>query len=383
MKILHSADWHLGRYLHGVSLIDDQRYVLDQFVALAAAEHVDAVVIAGDIYDRSVPPAEAVALLDDVLARLVVEASIPVVVIAGNHDSAERIGFGGRILEKHRLIVRGGLDDISPVIFEDDHGELAIFPLPYVEPTFARALEGGESINDHQGAVAHLLSRMKASMNPDRRHILVGHAFVAGGSESESERPLSVGGSGMVTAATFDAFDFVALGHLHRPQSLVGERVHYSGSLLKYSFSEADHCKSVSLVDVGADGAVSIRQESLAPRRDVRIITGTLAELLEHPGPAETREDYLCAQLTDTTPVLDPMARLREVYPNILELQFVRKMGGNAAARADGDHRQRRPEDLFRSFYREMTGEDISEAAISVFSETAEPIVRAREEAGA
>jgi exonuclease SbcD len=383
MKILHSADWHLGRYFHGISLIEDQKHVLDQFVRLAVSEQVDAVVIAGDIYDRSVPPADAVALLDGVLAQLVAEAGIPVVVIAGNHDSAERIGFGGRILEKHHLIVRGGLDDIAPVVFEDVHGEVAIYPLPYVDPIFARALEGGESVSDHQSAVEHLLSLMQPSMKPGRRHILVGHAFVAGGSESESERPLSVGGSGMVTAATFDAFDFVALGHLHRPQSLGAEKIHYSGSLLKYSFNEADHTKSVSLVEIAADGSASIRRESLVPRRDVRIIKGTLAELLANQGPVASQEDYLCAHLTDTTPVLDPMARLREVYPNILELQFVRQVAGNAAARAAGDHRQRRPEDLFRAFYREMTGENISDAAIGVFSETAEPIVRASEEVGA
>jgi exonuclease SbcD len=187
----------------------------------------------------------------------------------------------------------------------------------------------------------------------------------------------------MVTAATFDAFDFVALGHLHRPQSLGAEKIHYSGSLLKYSFNEADHTKSVSLVEIAADGSASIRRESLVPRRDVRIIKGTLAELLANQGPVASQEDYLCAHLTDTTPVLDPMARLREVYPNILELQFVRQVAGNAAARAAGDHRQRRPEDLFRAFYREMTGENISDAAIGVFSETAEPIVRASEEVGA
>jgi exonuclease SbcD len=383
MRILHSADWHLGRYLHGVSLIEDQAHILDQFVDLAVAEKVDAVVVAGDIYDRSVPPADAVALLDNVLARLVAEAGLPVIVIAGNHDSAERIGFGGRILEKHRLIVRGTLDDLSPVILADQHGDVAIHPLPYVDPTFARALDGGDAVTDHQSAMAHLLTGMRAAMRPGWRNILVAHAFVAGGSESDSERPLSVGGSGMVTADTFDGFDFVALGHLHRPQAIGMDKIHYAGSLLKYSFNEAEHCKSVSIVDIAGDGSASIRKVTLTPRRDVRIITGTLAELLANPGPAAGRDDYLCAHLTDTTPVLDPMARLREVYPNILELQFVRLEAGNAGARAAGDHRQRRPEDLFRAFYREMTGEEISDAAIGVFRETAEPIVQAGAEGAA
>lgn len=374
MRILHTADWHLGRTLHGVSLLEDQAHVLDQFVDLARHEQVDAVVIAGDIYDRSLPPADAVALLDEVLARLVVGAGIPVIVIAGNHDSAERIGFGGRIFARQRLILRGTLDDLSPVVLTDANGEVAFHPLPYVEPAFARALPGGEGVGDHQGAMTQVVAMLRACWQPGRRNVLVGHAFVAGGSESESERPLSVGGSGMVAAATFAGFDFVALGHLHRPQSVGCERIQYSGSLLKYSFNEADQAKSVSLVELGGDGVIDIRRIRLAPRHDLRIVSGTLADLLACPDPAQRRDDYLCARLTDAGPVLDPMARLREVYPNLLEIQFARPASGNAAAHAGGDHRRRRPEDLFRAFYLDMLGEDIGEAALGVFHETVEAV---------
>ena len=370
MRILHTADWHLGRYLHGTSLLEDQALVLDQFVDLARSEQVDAVVIAGDVYDRSVPPGDAVALLDDVLARLVVGAGIPVILIAGNHDSGQRIGFGGRIFEKQRLILRGTLDDLSPVVLTDTHGEVAFHALPYVEPIFARALHGGEEVTDHQSAMTHAVSLLRAQRRPGQRNVLVAHAFVAGGSESESERPLSVGGSGMVAADTFEGFDFVALGHLHRPQTVGSERIHYPGSLLKYSFNEVEHTKSVSLVDIGADGTPDIRRIPLAPRRDVRIVTGTLADLLSKPDPAGSRDDYLCAHLTDLDPVLEPMARLREVYPNMMELQFARPAGGNAAAHAGGDHRRRQPDDLFRAFYREMLGEEIGTAALGVFNET-------------
>jgi exonuclease SbcD len=274
-RLLHTGDWHLGRYLHGVSLLEDQAHVLDQFVALASTEKVDAVVIAGDVYDRSVPPADAVALLGDVLARLVVDCGIPVVVVAGNHDSADRIGFGGRIFGKQGLHLRGTLDDLSPVLFHDAHGTVALHPLPYVEPVFARALPGGEDVCDHQSAMSHVVSMLRAQRVPGHRNVLVGHAFVAGGSESDSERPLSVGGSGMVAADTFAGFDFVALGHLHRPQTVASDRIHYAGSLLMYSFDEVDHAKSVSLVDIGADGVPSIRRVCLAQRRDVRIVTGT------------------------------------------------------------------------------------------------------------
>ena len=370
MKILHTGDWHLGRYLHGVSLLEDQAHVLAQLVDLARSEKVDAVIIAGDVYDRSVPPADAVAVLDDVLSRLVVGAGIPVILIAGNHDSPERIGFGGRIFGKQGLSLRGTLEDLSPVLLADAHGTLAIHPLPYVEPVFARALPGGEAVSDQQSAMTHVMSILRAQRQPGQRNVVVGHAFVAGGAESESERPLSVGGSGAVAADTFEGFDFVALGHLHRPQSIGSDRIHYPGSLLKYSFNEVDHAKSVSLIDIGADGTPVIRRVPLTPRRDVRIITGTLADLLNKPDPQLDRGDYLCAHLTDTEPVLDPMARLREIYPNMLELQFAQVDNVDAASRAAGDHRRRQPDDLFRAFYRDMRGDDIGAPALDAFNES-------------
>ena len=375
MKFLHTADWHLGRYLHGSSLLDDQAHILNEFVDLARSERVDAVVIAGDVYDRAVPPADAVALLDDVLSRLVVGAEIPVIVIAGNHDSAERIGFGGRIFEKQKLILRGTLDKLDPVVLPDKYGEVAFHALPYSEPTFVRALPGAEAITDHQSAMSHMVRLLRAQRNPGQRNVLVGHAFVVGGSESESERPLSVGGSGAVAVDTFDGFDFVALGHLHRPQAVGSERVRYSGSLLKYSFNEVDHRKSVSLVELGPDGRSVVTPISLSPRHDLRIITGRLAELLNAPNQHFSRDDYLCAHLTDADPVLDPMARLREVYPNMMELQFAQPATAVGAAVDTGDHRRRRPADLFRAFYRDMVNAEITDAALDAFNEAAGRIV--------
>jgi exonuclease SbcD len=377
MRFLHTADWHLGRYFHGASLLDDQAHILDQLVALAVSEKVDAVLIAGDIYDRAVPPADAVSLLDEVLSRLVVGAGIPTIVIAGNHDSAERIGFGGRIFQKQGLTLRGPLGEFSPVVMQDGQGTVvAIHPLPYVEPAFARDLPGAETATDHQSAMTHVVGMLRSQFVPGQRNVLLGHAFVAGGTESESERPLSVGGSGQVVTATFDAFDFVALGHLHRPQSGGSEHIQYAGSLLKYSFNEVSHVKSVSLVEMGADGPPVVRRVPLSPRRDVRIITGTLAELLTRPDPQWPRDDYLCALLTDTDPVLDPMSRLREVYPHMLELQFAAaKVVVDATARATGDHRRREPADLFRAFYRDVSGQDIEDPALEVFNATARSVL--------
>ncbi|WBY02825.1 exonuclease SbcCD subunit D [Ramlibacter tataouinensis] len=381
MKFLHTADWHLGRWFHGSSLLDDQHHVLQQLVALAADEQVDAVVIAGDVYDRAVPPADAVALLGEVLEQLIVGHGIPVILIAGNHDSAERIGFSSRILERQGLFVRGTLGHFAPVVLGEGDARVAFHPLPYVEPTFARALPGGEAVNDHASAMAHVLAQLRAAFEPGRRNVLVGHAFVAGGSESESERPLSVGGSGAVPADSFAGFDYVALGHLHRPQPVGSARIRYSGSLLKYSFQEADHAKSVSVVRMGADGGCEVTEHRLSARRDVRVIRGTLQQLLEardHNGP---RDDYLSAHLTDPGPVFDPMGRLREAYPQLMEIRFARhEQPAGGAASAARDHRRLAPADLFQGFWRDVQGRELAPDHLRAFEGCAQPVIRAAQD---
>ncbi|MBL0419939.1 exonuclease SbcCD subunit D [Ramlibacter sp. AW1] len=381
MRFLHTADWHLGRWFHGSSLLEDQAHVLDQFVELAARERVDAVVIAGDVYDRAVPPADAVSLLGDVLERLVVRHAIPVVLIAGNHDSAERIGFGGPIFERQGLHLRGTLSRLEAVTLQGRQGPVDFHPLPYVEPAFARALEGGESVTDHAQAMSHVLARIRSGFQPDRRHVLVAHAFVAGGSESESERPLSVGGSGGVPPSVFEGFDYVALGHLHRPQRAGSDRIRYAGSLLKYSFDEAAHDKSVSLVEFEfeADGNCRVTPHRLRPRRDVRVIEGRMADLLAGAEAFGPRTDYLSARITDDGPVLDAMARLREVYPQLMEIRFARQAatGPTVDGAGAGDHRRRTPADLFASFFRDMQGQDWTEAQRAAFEASTRELLEA------
>lgn len=390
MRLLHTADWHLGRQLYGQSLIDDQDHLLDQVVRLATDEHVDAVLIAGDVYDRAVPPADAVSLLDRTLSRLVAEARIPVILIAGNHDSAERIAFGGRILADQGLFVRGTLDDLTAVRLRDAHGTVAIHPLPYAEPVQVRALNdragrskpadpvgppdasdspdssaSAESIRDHAQAMACLLDRLRADQQAHERQILVAHAFVAGGTESESERPLSVGGSGAVPPAVFSGFHHVALGHLHRAQSVGAPHIAYSGSLFKYSFDECEHTKSVSIIEIDAAGASQVRRVPLSLRRDVRVIRAGFQDLLMQPERFGALTDYLCAQLTDSGPVLDAMARLKQVYPHLLLMQFdairsaVQTEGSVAASKS---HR-RQPLDVFSAFAQQITGEPASDEA--------------------
>ena len=358
MRFLHTADWHLGRLFHARSLIEDQAHVLDQFVALVRDVRPDAVLIAGDVYDRAVPPPEAVALLDDVLARIVVEAGVPVVMIAGNHDSAQRLDFGARLLAARGLHVAGRTGpEAACVSLRDAHGEVRIYALPYAEPAVVRDALGVE-LSSHEAALGAQLDAIRASHPAGVRAVAVGHAFVVGGAVSESERPLSVGGSGAVGAGLFHGFDFVALGHLHRPQT-IGERIHYAGSLLKYSLSEADHHKTVSLVELDGKGAVRIEPIALKPRRDLRILTGELAALVEAGLADARRDDYVYAVLTDTGALLDPMARLREAYPNALAIERAILARSGQAGEAGRRMRELDTGSLFANFFREVADADL------------------------
>lgn len=363
MRFLHSADWHLGRVYHGVSLLEDQAHVLQQFVRIAADTRPDAILLAGDIYDRSVPPAEAVRLLDLVLSELILELKIPVVMIAGNHDGPDRLAFGAGLLQRAGLTVRGPVEmNAAPVVLRDAHGEVAIYVLPYAEPALVRSASGDDSIADHHAALAAQTAAVRAAHVPGRRAVVVAHAFVQGGAESESERPLSVGGTGAVGAGVFDGFNYVALGHLHRPQAMAGGRIQYSGSLLKYSFAEADHAKSVNLVELDAEGNCAVERIALVPRRDLRILEGELAALVAAAAIDPARDDYVLARLTDRGALLDAMGKLRSAYPNALAIERPTLIG-DGPGRATADHRRTRIQDLFASFHLETTGVALEPAA--------------------
>ncbi|ANQ83290.1 exonuclease SbcD [Azoarcus olearius] len=365
MRFLHTADWHLGRVYHGVSLLEDQAHVLRDFVRLAGETRPDAILIAGDVYDRSVPPADAVRLLDETLTELVVGLAIPVVLIAGNHDGPDRLAFGASLLGRAGLTVRGPVDaSVAPVRLRDAHGEVAIYPLPYAEPALVRSAFGEEALADHHAALGAQLRAIRAAHAAGTRSVVVAHAFVLGGSESESERPLSVGGSGAVGAELFAGFDYVALGHLHRPQQAGGEHIHYSGSLLKYSFAEAGHAKSVNLVEMDAAGRCTVERVALAPRRDLRIVEGTLADIIAGAAADPGRDDYLLARLSDSGALLDAMGKLRTAYPNALAIERPLH-AGDGPGRAAADHRRIRIEDLFASFYAETAGHPLEAEAIA------------------
>ena len=272
-----------GGSSHGVSLVEDQAHLIDGFVALARDVRPDAVLIAGDVYDRAVPPPDAVTLFDAFLARVAGELGIPVVVIAGNHDSADRPRPSARGCSRKAgsTFAVGSNAWPQPIELADAHGPVDVVAIPYVDPPFARAVvEGEDGLRDHDACQAVLLDRARRALRPGRRSVCVAHAFVAGSSESDSERPLVVGGGGLVARSRFEGFDYVALGHLHRPQRVGADHVRYAGSLMPYSFGEAEHAKSVALVEIAADGAVRFEPVALTARRGVRVVEGTLDELL-------------------------------------------------------------------------------------------------------
>jgi len=366
MRIIHTADWHLGRIFYGVHLTPDQAYVLDQFINLVRDAKPDVVVIAGDVYDRAVPPPEAVSLLDETLSRLVIELKTRVVLIAGNHDSPERLGFGTRLLSQSGLHVAGrlGLDPVwtSPT---DAHGPVNICAIPYADPALARERLGNPELFDHATAMQAAIAKARETRPRGVRSVLVAHALVVGSEESESERPLSVGGTGAIRPSVFDGFSFVALGHLHRPQRAGNDRIHYSGSLLQYSFSEAGHAKSVNLVEIDAAGRASVERIPLVPRRAVRCVTGTIEELLLAPVGSEA-DDYLSVTLRDKGPVFDPIGRLRAKYPNVLELKRAELLArGDGSARVD--YRTLSDREIFASFFQTVRGEAASEEEINAY----------------
>ena len=355
LKFIHTADWHLGKLVHGVYMTEIQREVLEQFVAIVAEEKPDAVVIAGDLYDRSVPPTDAVELLDEILFKINVELKTPVVAIAGNHDSAERLSFGSSWYKHSHFYLSGKLSkSFKPIQIAG----VNFFLVPYAEPGVVRQLLGDDSIHSHQDAMKAILGKMEDSINSNEPNVLVGHAFVLGGQTSDSERVLSVGGSGCVGAELFEPFSYTALGHLHSPDAIRHNKVKYSGSLLKYSFSEAKQNKSISIIEMDEKGDFTHRYRSLTPKHDMRELEGHLEELLDpYFYEKERIDDYLKITLLDEGALIDPINKLRQIYPNVLHLE--RKIDITDLKKKQSFNSLRSEKkseiELFEQFYSEMT----------------------------
>jgi exonuclease SbcD len=330
MRLLHTSDWHIGRSLHGADLLAEQEAVLSGLAGVVAAEGVDAVVVAGDVYDRAVPSADAQAVLDRVVERLL-GAGATVVLTPGNHDSARRLGTFSGLLTKAGLHVRaatGRLDE--PVLLGDEHGEVAVYGVPYLEPEIARHELGLAVARSHEAVLRAAMERVRADLflRPGARSVVLAHAFVGGGVASESERDICVGGVDLVPASVFDGVDYVALGHLHRPQSLT-DRLRYSGSPMAYSFGEAGQGKQVCLVDLDASGLAGVRAVPLPEPRPLVVLTGTLEELLDDPAHAAAEEAFVSARLTDDVRPADPMRKLRARFGHCVHLEWVGGGGGS------------------------------------------------------
>lgn len=376
MKLIHTADWHLGKLVHGIYMTEDQRKVLNQFITLVEEEKPDAVIIAGDLYDRSVPPTEAVELLDDVLYRINVELKTPIVAISGNHDSAERLSFGSSWYRNSQFYLSGKLtNDFRPVHING----VNFYLIPYAEPGMVRQLLGDDSIGSHQDAMKALIGEMEKTMNVREPNVLVGHAFVLGGQSSDSERTLSVGGSGCVSADVFAPFSYTALGHLHSPDAIRHNTVKYSGSLLKYSFSEVQQQKSVSIVEIKDNGTFEHRYRSLTPEFDMREIQGHIEELLD-PSFYEKQkcDDYLKVTLLDDGALIDPISKLRQVYPNVLHLERKRTLADLKTKQSVSITKEERKSELalFEQFYQEMTTSEFTAEKRDVMSSVIETVLK-------
>ncbi|QHC24167.1 exonuclease SbcCD subunit D [Streptomyces sp. GS7] len=323
MRFLHTSDWHLGRSFHRVSMLSAQRAFLDHLVATVRDREADAVLVAGDVYDRAVPPLAAVGLFDDALHRLAA-LGVPTVMISGNHDSARRLGVGSGLLRQAGVHLRTDPAACgTPVLLDDAHGPVALYGLPYLEPAMVRDTLGAPRA-DHAAVLGAAMDRVRddlAARPGGTRSVVLAHAFVTGGTASDSERDITVGGVASVPAAVFDGVDYAALGHLHGCQTLT-ERVRYSGSPLAYSFSEAAHRKSSWLVDLDADGSVHAERVDCPVPRPLARIRGPLEQLLDDPALARHEDSWVEATLTDASRPHDPMARLAQRFPHTLSLVF-------------------------------------------------------------
>lgn len=360
MKFAHIADLHIGKRVHDFSMLEDQRYILDQMLGIFVEQEVDGVLIAGDVYDKTVPSAEAVQLFDEFITRLAKE-KIPVYMISGNHDSAERLSFGAKLFESSGIFISQVYNgEMKRIELEDQYGPVSVYLLPFLKPATVRHALQREDINTYEEGVVAALQ--ECEIDRLQRNILVAHQFVTGANRSDSEET-SVGGLDNVSAEVFEGFDYVALGHIHRPQKIGRETLRYSGTPLKYSFSEADHKKLVTIVELLEKGNVEISMVPLVPMRDMRKMRGTYMEVTAKESyTAENKMDYLQITLMDEEDVPGALQKLRTVYPNLMRLEYDNKRTReNREVQAVEAQEQKSELELFGEFYELLNNEPMKE----------------------
>ena len=372
MRLLHCSDLHLGKRVHECSMTEEQRHILKQIASIAVAQQVDGIIIAGDLYDKLVPSIEAVGLLDEFLTSLW-EQHLPVYLISGNHDSPERLSFGTQLLEQNDVYLAGVFTGKAQHLsLQDAYGALELYLLPFIKPAVVRSFYPEESIETYEDAVRVALSH--SDIDPQKRNVLVAHQFVTNNGrepERSDSETLSVGALDQVDVSLFDGFDYVALGHIHGPQKIGRETVRYCGSPLKYSFSEWRHKKSVTIVELKEKGIVLLEQIPLQPIHDLREIRGTVSSLLQPEVVAQgDPQDYLRVILTDEIPPYDPLGQLRQVYPNLLRLDFERnEVAAMESITAAQDVEEKTIMELFSDFYEMANDRSMNEAERAVMEQ--------------
>ena len=360
MKLIHLSDLHIGKRVNEVSMLEDQEHVLLQILQIIDVEKADAVLIAGDVYDKSVPSAEAVTLFDDFLCRLA-KRNIPTLIISGNHDSPERLAFGNRLMESAGIYLSPVYNgSITPLTLSDRYGTVNFWLLPFIKPAHVKRFYPDAGIESYTDAVRVAIEKM--GVDTAQRNVLLTHQFVTGAATCESEE-ISVGGSDNVDAAVFEGFDYVALGHIHGPQNIGSNRVRYCGTPLKYSFSEANHYKSVTVVELGDKGEVELHTVPLTPLHDMRVIRGSFAEVTDRAFYRDTAtDDYLQVILTDEEDIPEAIGKLRVVYPNIMKLTYDNtRTRTNQLIDGAEDVEQKSPLQLFAELYEQQNNQPMSE----------------------
>lgn len=396
MKIIHTSDWHIGKIVNEFSMIEDQKYILNRLIDLIEKEKPEVLIIAGDVYDRSIPPVEAVELLNETLSNLIIDKKVKVLAISGNHDGGERLSFGSQILEKHGLYIAGRDDELyKQVVVKDGEKNVNFYLIPYKDPALTRKILDEKEIKSHNDAMKFVVEKIKEYINYEEVNILVGHGYVTMKREdaiecienkyevanletSESERPLSIGGTDLIDGKIFDDFDYVALGHLHGRQKIGREEMKYSGSILKYSFSEVKQKKGVYILDINNKDAINIDFKCLKPVRDLRVIKGNIEDLIEEARELEDgKEDYIQAILTDDGELINPMEKLRAVYPNTMLITRERKREiSEDKTSAKGEYKRKSKLELFKEFYEDLGSGDYTEEKEVVLMNTINEVLK-------
>ncbi|MCU9813321.1 exonuclease SbcCD subunit D [Paraclostridium sp. AKS81] len=377
-------------------MIEDQKYILNRLIDLIEKENPEVLIIAGDVYDRSIPPVEAVELLNETLSNLIIDKKVKVLAISGNHDGGERLSFVSQILEKHGLYIAGRDDELyKHVVVKDGEKKVNFYLVPYKDPALTRKILDKKEIKSHNDAMKFVVEKIKDNINYEEVNILVGHGYVTMKREdaiecienkyevanletSESERPLSIGGTDLIDGKIFDDFDYVALGHLHGRQKIGREEMKYSGSILKYSFSEVKQKKGVYILDINNKGAINIDFKCLKPVRDLRVIKGNIEDLIEEARELEEgKEDYIQAILTDDGELINPMEKLRAVYPNTMLITRERKREINEdKTSAKGEYKRKSKLELFKEFYEDLGSGDYTEEKEVVLMNTINEVLK-------